>query len=78
MCKNGLDLNPRVLTCGYSGLFFGFISLKNVILLILLGGVAYLTQDYLKATFYTLQNLVNLKPLLDKFSSLFSKEQTKG
>ena len=72
MCVGGVDLNPIVYSCSYSGMIFGVLSVKNLLYILVVGGLLYFGWPYFEAVLIALP-IPDPKELKEKFSGMFSK-----
>ena len=79
LCTGGVDLNPRVMTCGYGGLIFGIVSMRNLILALVICAVIYYGWPFFEAIIVKLP-IPDPKDMKEKISGVFSsiKERSKG
>lgn len=69
-CYGGLDLNPAIYSCSYSGMILGLISLKSFLSLIIMGAIFYFGWPLIEALLIVLP-IPDPKEMKDKFMSLF-------
>lgn len=77
MCNGGLDLQPRVMTCGYTGLLFGIASWKNVILLLVVAAILYYGWPLVEAIIVKLP-IPDPKDMKEKFSGVIQSIKNRG
>ena len=77
MCTGGLDLNPHVFACGYSGLIFGLFSFKSTLLVIAIIAIVYYGWPLIDKTVKTL-SFPSLQTVKDKFASGIPKTGRSG
>jgi len=87
LCTGGLDLNPKVMTCGYSGLVFGLVSTRNIIVLFVVAAILYYCWPYIEALLIALpipdpknmkESILGFIPFLRSFGSNTQAKDTRG
>jgi len=73
-CIGGLDLNPLVYSCSYSGLIFGFLSFKGFIMTAIIGAALYYFWGYVEALILLLP-IPDPKDIKNKVLSLFARSK---
>jgi hypothetical protein len=71
-CIGGIDLNPIVYSCSYSGMILGLISLKSLLSLVLLGGIFYYGWPVIEAIMIALP-IPDPKDVTDKLKGVFKR-----
>lgn len=71
MCVGGLDLNPIVYSCSYKGLILGFLSVKNLLYLLIVGGIFFFGWPYIEALLIFLP-IPDPKNIKEKITGVFS------
>ena len=67
-------MNPIVFSCGYSGLIFGLVSFKNMLILASIGAVLYFGWPVVEKVLVKLP-IPDPKDLADKMKNVFSKSK---
>ena len=75
-CVGGLDLNPTVYSCSYSGMILGFLSLKSFLSLIIMGAIFYFGWPFIEALLIILP-IPDPKEYKDKLMGLFTRTEKK-
>jgi hypothetical protein len=71
-CIAGLDLNPVVYSCSYSGMILGFLSFKTFLSLVIMGAIFYFGWPFIEALLIVLP-IPDPKEIKDKFMGLFNR-----
>jgi len=74
LCVGGLDLNPKVLSCGYSGLVFGLMSFKTLIVIIVLAAIIYYGWNYIEE-FLIILPIPDPKDMKEKVLGIFFRNK---
>ena len=75
-CIGGLDLNPAVFSCSYSGMILGFLSLKTFLSLIIMGAIFYFGWPVIEALLIVLP-IPDPKEYTDKLKQLLTRSAPK-
>ena len=71
-CTGGVDLGPSVVSCGYGGLLFGFLTAKTAILFLIVGALLYYGRKYLEALLIALP-IPDPKDMKEKMGNMIAK-----
>jgi hypothetical protein len=74
MCVGGVDLNPVVYSCSYSGMIFGLFSMKSFLYVLILAGALYFGWPYIEALLITLP-IPDPKDVKEKLGGLFGSSK---
>lgn len=77
MCHGGVDLNPHVFTCGYSGLIFGLLSMKSMIIVIAGIAILYYAWPTVEKILIALP-IPDPKSIKEKISGMVNSKGGKG